>query len=256
MTYEVVGLADKLEQASSIDERLDLICEPLRDFGFNSFVYDYSPVPISHDGRIIPPTLMKCKNVPGDFKSVWLSQGYTRIDPVQVLATQSLAPFIWSLHDGGNATIRTILQPDHAPVVGYLLDNRMACGITVPMHLPDGTLASFTAIRDDPERDFEAGANRCLSEAALLGCLFNKAIYPTLDDRTKTCQHIQLTKRERECLQWCARGLTAKEIAHRLGRSIGTVTLHINNATRKLGARSRTQAVARAAYYRFLDGAC
>lgn len=256
MTFDVVGLAAKLDRASSIDERLDLVCRPLDDFGFSSFIYDYSPVAVSHDGRIIPPTFMTCRNVPADFKTLWLLRGYTEIDPVQVLMTQSLTPFVWSLLDGGNATIRPVLRPDHRPAVGYLLDNRMTCGITVPIHLPDGTVASFTAIRIDPEHDFENGASLHLAETALLGCLFNKAIYATLDGRARTCQHVRLTRRERECLQWCARGLTAKEIAHRLGRSVGTVTMHINNATHKLQAKSRPQAVARAAYYRLLDGAC
>jgi LuxR family transcriptional regulator len=221
MTYDVVGLAAKLEQASSPDERLDLICRPLDDFGFSSFVYDYSPVPVSHDGRIIPPTFMMCKNVPSDFRTLWLSRGYTEIDPVQALMTQSLTPFVWSLLDGGNAVIRPVLRPDHRPAIGYLL-----------------------------------GAALHLAETALLGALFNKAIYATLDPRVRTCQYVRLTRRERECLQWCARGLTAKEIAHRLGRSVGTVTMHINNATHKLRAKSRPQAVARAAYYHLLDGAC
>ena len=41
MTYDVVGLATKLEQASTVDERLDLICQRLGTFGFSSFIYDY-----------------------------------------------------------------------------------------------------------------------------------------------------------------------------------------------------------------------
>ena len=256
MDYDVTGLAARLEQASTLDERLDLIFERLQTFGFGVLIYDYSPVPVSHDGRIIPPNLLKCRNVPSDFTALWLSQGYIEIDPVQVATTRSPAPFVWSLQDGGNAILKPVLQPSQIPAIGYLLDNRMTCGITVPMHLPDGTLASFTAISTNPARDFERDANRYLGDTILLGSLFNKSVYLTLDQRMRTCQYIRLTKRERECLQWCARGLTAKEIAHRLGRSIGTVTMHVNNATRKLGAKSRPQAVARAAYYRLLDGAC
>jgi LuxR family transcriptional regulator len=57
-------------------------------------------------------------------------------------------------------------------------------------------------------------------------------------------------------LKLCAQGLTAKQIAFRLDRSPATVMLHLKSATRKLGARNRVQAVARAAHYRLLDGAC
>ena len=50
-------------------------------------------------------------------------------------------------------------------------------------------------------------------------------------------------------------GRTTKEIAGQLSRSAATVTLHLENAARKLGARNRAQAVARAAHYHVLEGA-
>jgi LuxR family transcriptional regulator len=76
------------------------------------------------------------------------------------------------------------------------------------------------------------------------------------DPALKTCQYVKLTARERECLRLTAQGMTAKQIAHKLGRAVGTINLHLNLAIRKLGAKNRTQAVARAAHYRLLDGAC
>lgn len=55
-----------------------------------------------------------------------------------------------------------------------------------------------------------------------------------------------LSPRERECLLWLSAGLRVAKIAHRLGLSEAAVTLYIRNARRKLGARTREQAVARA----------
>jgi DNA-binding NarL/FixJ family response regulator len=55
-----------------------------------------------------------------------------------------------------------------------------------------------------------------------------------------------LSGRERSCLHLCADGLTMKQIAHELAISEHTVKMHMNNAVRKLGAHSRTQAVAKA----------
>jgi LuxR family maltose regulon positive regulatory protein len=55
-----------------------------------------------------------------------------------------------------------------------------------------------------------------------------------------------VSERELEVLALIAAGETNGEIAGKLFVSISTVKTHINNLYRKLGARSRTQAVARA----------
>jgi LuxR family maltose regulon positive regulatory protein len=55
-----------------------------------------------------------------------------------------------------------------------------------------------------------------------------------------------LTKREVVVLRQMANGDSNQEIADRLVISVGTVKAHIYNITAKLGARSRTEAVARA----------
>ena len=56
-----------------------------------------------------------------------------------------------------------------------------------------------------------------------------------------------LTARERDVLQLLAEGLGNKEIARRLHISDHTVKFHVNAILGKLGARTRTEAVTRAA---------
>jgi LuxR family maltose regulon positive regulatory protein len=55
-----------------------------------------------------------------------------------------------------------------------------------------------------------------------------------------------LSERELEVLLLIATGRSNRRIASELFVSVGTVKTHLNNAYRKLGAHSRTQAVARA----------
>jgi DNA-binding CsgD family transcriptional regulator len=55
-----------------------------------------------------------------------------------------------------------------------------------------------------------------------------------------------LTNREREVLALLDKGRTNGEIARELYVSTGTVKSHVNSIFRKLGARNRTEAVARA----------
>jgi DNA-binding CsgD family transcriptional regulator len=65
--------------------------------------------------------------------------------------------------------------------------------------------------------------------------------------------HALLTPRELEVLAALAEGLTNKAIARRLDISLHTVKFHVESLFRKLGARTRTEAVAKAAERRRND---
>lgn len=61
----------------------------------------------------------------------------------------------------------------------------------------------------------------------------------------KLSDHV-LSKREKECLLWLSRGFRTKEISFRMNIKEVTVTMHLTNARKKLGAKTREQALARA----------
>jgi DNA-binding CsgD family transcriptional regulator len=65
--------------------------------------------------------------------------------------------------------------------------------------------------------------------------------------------HALLTPREVEVLTALAEGMTNKAIARRLDISLHTVKFHVESLFRKLGARTRTEAVAKAAERRRSD---
>jgi DNA-binding CsgD family transcriptional regulator len=62
----------------------------------------------------------------------------------------------------------------------------------------------------------------------------------------ETDGHALLTPRELEVLATLAEGMTNKAIARRLNISLHTVKFHVESLFRKLGARTRTEAVAKA----------
>jgi LuxR family transcriptional regulator len=250
------GFETALGRARGLENRLDAAQTALVAYGFTSVIYDYTPVPLTHDGELITPSLLKLRNIETNMADLWCQGGYYQIDPVQWVAARSSAPFVWSYARPEDSPLGQVMEPRHAPVVSYLKDTRMTCGVTVPIHLSGGDFATFTGIRIDPEGDFGACVRQHLAAISLIGHIFHSAVYPDFDARIRTCQHVKLTPREIQCLRLTAQGLTAKEIAHRLGRAVGTINLHLNLAIRKLGARNRVQAVARAAHYRLLDGTC
>jgi DNA-binding NarL/FixJ family response regulator len=61
-----------------------------------------------------------------------------------------------------------------------------------------------------------------------------------------------LNDREAEILTWAARGKTSAQIAPMLGLAKRTIDFHLDNARVKLGARTRTEAVVKAAIGRFI----
>jgi DNA-binding CsgD family transcriptional regulator len=62
----------------------------------------------------------------------------------------------------------------------------------------------------------------------------------------ETDGHALLTPRELEVLATLAEGMTNKAIGRRLNISLHTVKFHVESLFRKLGARTRTEAVAKA----------
>jgi DNA-binding NarL/FixJ family response regulator len=54
---------------------------------------------------------------------------------------------------------------------------------------------------------------------------------------------IPLTPRETEVLSLVAKGLSNAEVAGRIGRTEGTVKVHLKNILQKLGVDDRTEAV-------------
>jgi DNA-binding response OmpR family regulator len=66
-------------------------------------------------------------------------------------------------------------------------------------------------------------------------------------------KQVQLREREVETLTWAARGKTFEEIGTILSLSRRTVEFHLENARRKLGVATRTQALVKAATGRLIQ---
>ncbi|WP_424929874.1 helix-turn-helix transcriptional regulator [Amaricoccus tamworthensis] len=240
-----------LHHGMPLDQAMDLVRDALAPAGFNVFTYDYSPVPLSHDGGFILPTVFDMRNAPDDMEGLWCSEGYYGWDPVMEASRHVTCPFTWSHRGRQSAIMDKIMSKRHRPVVDYLCDTGMDCGITVPIPNPDGALATFTAICRDPMD--KSGIDRHLSSVGHLAHMLHDAIHPGFKPHELRTPHVQLTPRETQCLRLCAHGMTTKEIAWELSRSIPTVTLHLTSATKKLGARNRNHAVTLAAHYRLLN---
>ncbi|MBI0437190.1 LuxR family transcriptional regulator [Dickeya dianthicola] len=237
-------------RAAAFESAFGQLYDDVRQLGFDALIYDYTPVPLSLEGDLITPSLLRTRNVPDDMVSLWCQSGYYQVDPVQIHALGSCAPFTWSYCRPENTSLHRVLNEQHRPVSHYMQNHNMRCGVTVPLHLPKGGFVTVTAIHTGLDTDNEI--ETVLARMGLLTHTFQEHVFPLFDQAWHHCRHMHLSPREQECLAWSAEGLTAKEIARKLHRSLATVNLHLNNAARKLGASNRVQAVVRAMHYRLL----
>ena len=146
-----------------------------------------------------------------------------------------MAPFKWS-----DWRFRGELSAQQLGILDEAAELGLCDGITIPLHAPGAIPASCSLAGSvgavDPLRVRDAhwyavyayeSVRRLLGEAHLM-------------------KRPRLGRRERECLEWIARGKTDYEISVILGVSEHTVHNTVRGALRKIGVDTRMQAVVRA----------
>lgn len=241
----------ELKFGMALEDAMDIAQARLSGMGFDAITYDYSPVPLTHDGAFILPTVYSMRNVPEGMVNLWCHERLYDHDPVMDAARLVSQPFSWSHGGQQSVVMKRVLSERHQPVVEYLRDTGLRSGITVPVWCPGGGLATFSAISLDGLRQDDLEQH--MSNVGHLAHVLHDAVMPGFPPQRLRTPHVVLTPRERQCMKLCASGLTAKEIAYDLGRSVATVTLHLTSAAKKLGARNRFHALTLAAHYRLLE---
>lgn len=253
MLDEITTIRQRFAGRATLDACIDAAFDAARALGYEALIYDYTPIPFDLDGTIMIPSMLKLRNIDEDMHDYWCERGYFRIDPVQIVAARSVAPFAWNYDEEADTEIRALLNEDTEPVARYLRDRDLTSGVTIPIHMPRGGYATVTGVNFGGDADDAGRDSGTVARFALLAHIFHEAAYVLYDRAALTPRLPALTERERECLRHSAHGLSAKEISRIIGRSVPTVVMHLTAAAKKLGARNRTQAVVRAAHFRLLD---
>jgi DNA-binding CsgD family transcriptional regulator len=165
------------------------------------------------------------------------------IDPVVKRVATSSLPVFW---DELTGTVPRHIVFDEAR------DHGLANGITVPVAGAHGERALFS-IATGPSPGASPGHQAAFAGRVLLTALHLHEAVQRLASKPGGSGKAQLTQRERECLQWAATGKTSWEISNILAISERTVVFHIGNATKKLNATNRRQAVVRALSLRLIE---
>ena len=107
---------------------------------------------------------------------------------------------------------------------------------------PDAKIIALTTYDGDEDvhRALAAGAQGYLLKDMLRTEVLSAAVAARLAEHTP---RVALTPRETEVLQLVAQGLSNVQVAARIGRTEGTVKVHLKNILEKLDADDRTGAV-------------
>ena len=245
MAYDL-DVFEKFHRIASTDQLIETLQQHALQMGFNAFFY--APIRGQHGAEkffdserpVVEVDELVRQQAFTNYPPAWIHRyqeaGHTHIDPVVRRRAVSHLPVYWdeaARHSG------------HNRVFHEAREHGLTDGITVPVCGPQGerallSLASSTAGNAAPkERLVMAGL-------VVLTALHLQEAVQRLSASGGGQTLPSLTARELECLRWAAAGKTSSEIAANLTIAERTVIFHIANATKKLGAANRRQAVVRA----------
>jgi len=187
--------------------------------------FDYFALSYGQWQNRSPLSKLLLHDYPQQWAEIYIRGDYGRIDPVRRACERSFTGFAW--HDLSRYI--TLTKRDRKMLhVGS--ENGLSNGYTVPRQLPGQAIGTCS---------FVVGKGRSLPTSMLpiaevVGALALVTAMRIAGSTTPT-RKVVLSDRQRECVLWIARGLTAQQTADRLGIGMGTVVQHLRDARERYG---------------------
>lgn len=226
----IADLAERLADCDNLGAVRTVFSAAIAPFGFT----------VSAAGAFIPAEkgTTACfffRDWPEDWIKLYQDRNFVAVDFSVAEARRRIVPFFWSEARAERSLSRAEQDLwDEVNAWGW------EDGFSVPIHGPGG----YFGLVAMGGRGLDLGQvnRRMLQMMAVM-----------VHDRCRTLQPADsfpapqspLSARERECLRWVASGKTDWEIATITGLSPTTVKTYVDQARRKFGTRTRSQAVAR-----------
>jgi len=235
---------DRVEHLNCV-ERLEalrkILTATLGDLGFKHFAYHIARSSSIADGGRLPYII---SNYPDSWVRHYFREHYLEDDPVVSHFLGYRRPFIWSeIAEPNNLNWRQ----------RRLFDEARDAGVVNGMTLPIYSRGEVAAISVIPDEAGDKGIMLIRHNQPLLHLIvlrYHAAAYSALLEKSltgdSTRRRTLLSAREKQVLEWTAKGKSTWEIAVVLGISHKSVEFHIEGAKRKLQVFNRTHAVAKA----------
>ena len=176
-------------------------------------------------------------NYPSDWVREFSVAGRYRLDPVFRYAEERLLPFFWD-----DAQFRAALTGQQHEILSAAERFGICHGYTVPLHPPGVPMASCSVVPDSASID--RGAYQAVMTLAYF--MFDAMLTAATAVEYGRTGAMQLSERERQCLELAAQGKDDWSIGSLLRISERTAHNHIERAKRRLGVCTRVQVIVHA----------
>lgn len=232
-----------LQAAEANEDLVPPLKRIVQRLGFSSFMYGLCTA--MHPRR--DSQIYYFATLPHDWVLQYERENYVEIDPRVSLAASHSAPVPWdktiALENSPVKQHPKVLQ-FLADAAGYGIRSGVAWGLRNPQH------HGVIIVLNSPEPTFGPAQRQQLAEN--IGDILTFATYfheffvrnfvnTGMPSRLRGAT---LTEREIRILEFVARGLTAEDIAMKLGLAARTVRFHVDSARTKMGALNREEAIA------------
>jgi len=244
LQHDVSGYVAGLADCNDIDEVRRCFHAAYSEIGFPVSIYvqfhlpeyDQLSAPVFSQQMVVSTTF------PDEWRERYREQNYHRIDPIFQRCRHSVMPQVWMdvSEDAG------LNQRQHR-LFSEAIECGLPNGVAIPIHGPNREFAVVSLAADEPAMEFKRRIPHYKHTVHLLAIHVHAAVQRLAQDDDANFG-VKLTPRERECLEWTARGKSSWAISAILELSERTVNFHLANAMSKLEVTNRTHAVAKSLY--------
>jgi len=242
LAVEFCRFLDQTDGIARSDQLFDLLSGFALNFNCPWIAYG----PLRPNQKVLTPAGCDPEvmlNYPDEWLKRCSEMGYDRIDPIIDKSRNRVRAFRWSeVYNEASTTEIERRVFDEAAIYG------LRPGISVPMHGPDSSV-SIMSFAQPSECEFD---NRTITYLQLAAAHFHLKV-ASFANSSGIASAPNLSRREKECILWVARGKSSWDIGIILGISDNTVNFHIKNAMRKLDVASRTVAAVKAVNFGIIE---
>lgn len=234
---------EALTNAQSVEELWALLTEKMAGFGFDRLIYGFTRY---RSGASLgdPHDWVVLTNQPENYMKLFIDEGFYFHAPM----------LKWALENDGACSWRWM--DDMARTDGFTPSERRVVEFNRKMGVTAGYTVSFRSVSVRSKGAIALTAKHGMSQDAV------EQVWARHGDEILVINNVahlkiltlpytgarQLTKRQREVLEWVGDGKTTQDIAYLLGLTAATIEKHLRLAREALDVETTAQAVLKASF--------